>query len=120
MTDIYELANTHEYKLWEATLHNDKVAFNSLVERDAVMVCGNHRCLGSEYVEYLENELMQSYDFLAFEVVQSTDDFIQVHYVVKVESIDNEFAGEFHVTSTWKKIGENYKLVFNMDSRILN
>ena len=47
---------------------------------------------------------------------------IQVHYVIETKVADRRNAdleGRFHITSTWKKTGDKWKLIFNMDSRIL-
>lgn len=30
---------------------------------------------------------------------------------------NSDLAGTFHITSTWKKSENTYKLIFNMDSR---
>ena len=32
---------------------------------------------------------------------------------------NSDLAGTFHITSTWKKSENTYKLIFNMDSRIM-
>jgi hypothetical protein len=50
-----------------------------------------------------------------------SSDIVQLHYVVKVEVVEEEAAdlsGRFHIVSLWKKIKEEWHLVFNMDSRI--
>lgn len=32
---------------------------------------------------------------------------------------NRDLEGVFHITSTWKKISDKWKMVFNMDSRII-
>ena len=47
---------------------------------------------------------------------------IQIHYLIKLEVNDDknmDLAGTFHVTSTWRNIEGKWKLVFNMDQRIV-
>jgi len=45
-----------------------------------------------------------------------------VHYVIStfVSDVRNkDLEGRFHITSTWKCVENTWKLIFNMDSRIL-
>lgn len=47
---------------------------------------------------------------------------VQVHYVITTaaEKPENtDLAGRFHITSTWRERDGKWKLMFNMDSRIL-
>ena len=46
-----------------------------------------------------------------------------MHYVIEMRGVheqDKDFEGTFHITSTWKKYEDQWKLIFNMDSRIQN
>lgn len=120
--DIIELAKSLETNMWEAAKNGNENDFLDAVTEEAIMVCGGYRCSGKEYSEFIKQENISLYEFLKFEVVLYTDDLIQVHYVVNVDVVNKEatdFAGMFHVTSTWRKIGKKFKLVFNMDSRII-
>ena len=48
-------------------------------------------------------------------------DSVQVHYGVRTQVSDpanQELAGTFRVTTTWRNIEGNWKAVFNMDHRI--
>lgn len=122
MNNIIELAKNLETIMWEAAKNHDQNAFLDVVAEDAVMVCGGYRCSGKEYSEFIKDECISLYEILTFEVTLHTTDLIQVHYVVNVDVANKEnidFAGKFHVTSTWRKVGEIFKLVFNMDSRIM-
>lgn len=50
-----------------------------------------------------------------------TDNMCQIHYVISTTVADKrniDLEGKFHITSTWKKMSDTWKLVFNMDSRI--
>lgn len=118
---MYDLAKKLETEMWEAAVNHDESRFLELVEEDAVMVCGGYRCLGKEYAGYIKEDFISAYQILTFEVISADANFLQVHYVVKTEAEDSgaaDVAGKFHVTSTWRKTGERYKLIFNMDSRI--
>lgn len=115
---IYELEN----KMWQAAKSGDKSAFSGLVSADAVMVCGGYRCTGAEYAEFVSDFGISGYSMTNFEIVHKTDNTVQAHYIVtttadKPENAD--LAGSFHVTSTWEKQKNEWKLVFNMDSKIM-
>lgn len=46
----------------------------------------------------------------------------QVHYLIetKVSREENkDLEGVFHITSTWKRYGDIWKAIFNMDSRVM-
>ena len=40
-------------------------------------------------------------------------------YINKVDRKNADLEGAFHITSTWKKFSDKWKLSFNMDSRII-
>ena len=55
------------------------------------------------------------------EVICRTEDICQVHYVIetKAEKEENkDLEGVFHITATWKKFEDKWKVIFNMDSRV--
>ncbi len=110
-----------EEKMWRAAQARDKAAFLELVDENAVMVFGGFRCTGAEYAEIITEFDCTSFETEGFETVCETPDAVQVHYVITTaaERPENaDLSGKFHVTSTWKKCGGRWKLVFNMDSRI--
>lgn len=107
--------------MWRAAQARDKAAFLELVDENAVMVFGGFRCTGAEYAEIITEFDCTSFETEGFETVCETPDAVQVHYVITTaaERPENaDLSGKFHVTSTWKKCGGRWKLVFNMDSRI--
>jgi hypothetical protein len=111
-----------EMKMWDAAKEKNKKAFLNLVDDNAVMVCGGYRCLGREYAGIIPEFDCTNYEFLAYEEIMHTSDMCQIHYVIKLEVSQEEnkdLEGEFHVTSTWKKKKEGWRLIFNMDSRII-
>ena len=115
---IYELEN----KMWQAAKDGSKSEFEKLVSADAVMVCGGYRCTGAEYAEFISNFGITDYEITNFETVHETDRTVQVHYIVKTTADTPEnadLAGTFHITSTWTELNGEWKLVFNMDSRIM-
>jgi len=115
---IYEL----ETKMWQAAKNGDKAAFLQLVKPDAVMVCGGYRCTGAEYAELIADFGISAFEITDFETVLETETAVQVHYIVKTtaDSPENaDLAGAFHVTSAWINCDGEWKLVFNMDSRIM-
>lgn len=109
-----------EIKMWEAAKSRDSIKFLELVCTDAVMICGGFRCSGLEYSYIIKDFDLAKYVISDFEVVNETEDACQVHYCIEtfVEDTKNiDLQGEFHITSTWKKIDGDWKLIFNMDSR---
>ena len=112
----------YEIQMWEAARNRNASAFCELVAADAVMVCGGYRCSGAEYAEIISEFDIAQYTITDFETVLETSDICQVHYVISTAVADRSNAdleGEFHITSTWKRCGDTWKLVFNMDSRIV-
>lgn len=115
---IYGLEN----KMWQAAKDGNKNEFTKLVSADAVMVCGGYRCTGEQYAEFVKDFGITDFRITDFEIISETDRTVQVHYIVKTtaETEENEdLEGLFHVTSTWEKKNDDWKLVFNMDSRIM-
>lgn len=111
-----------EIQMWEAARNRDKEAFLSVVSEDAVMVCGGYRCTGAEYAQIIEEFDCKDYSISEFEVVAENTDFIQVHYMITTTVYNEEnkdLAGTFHISTTWKRFGEKFKVVFNMDSALL-
>lgn len=116
--NIYEL----EQEMWNAAANRDKEAFLQLVSPEAVMVCGVFRCSGADYAELIKDFGISSYEITNFETVSETEQLIQVHYIVKTIADSPEtadLAGMFHITSTWAKKNDAWKLIFNMDQRIM-
>lgn len=110
-----------EYEMWEAASHRDVKAFQRLVPPDAVMVCGGYRCLGAEYATYISGFDLSSYSIHNMERVHANENEALLHYTIHIEVEDEsakDLAGDFHVVSFWKKQGENWRLSFNMDSKI--
>lgn len=110
-----------ESEMWRCAKAGDKAGFEQIVADNAVMVCGGYRCTGAEYTEFIGDFGIADFEITAFEIVCQTEETVQVHYVVKTTASAPEnadLAGLFHVTSTWKKSENEWRLVFNMDSRI--
>lgn len=110
-----------EVKMWEAAKNRNPKAFLDVVSDTAVMVCGGYRCTGKEYAEMIAMFDCKSYSIDHFEIVNENTDSVQVHYVISVEINDeanSDLAGLFHITTTWKKLDDTWKVVFNMDQRI--
>lgn len=109
-----------EYQMWEVAKNRDVSGFKSLVADDAVMVCGGYRCLGAEYAEYIKDFDLSDYEINNEEVIFLSDEAVHIHYVIdiKTESDSSDLSGIFHVVSLWKKVNNQWKLCFNMDSRI--
>lgn len=116
--DIYEL----EKLMWNAAKNRDKESFLTVVSEEAVMVCGGYRCTGKEYAEIIAEFDCKAYEIDHFEIVNEDCNSTQVHYVIDltVEDLRNsDFAGKFHVTTTWNKKEDKWKVVFNMDQKIV-
>lgn len=112
-----------EVLMWESAKRRDAEAFLELVDKDAIMVCGGYRCSGAEYAGIIREFDLAEYEISGFEVVLEDENTSQVHYVISTTVSDSKNAdleGRFHITSTWKKKDGVWKLVFNMDSRIIH
>ena len=112
----------YETKMWKAAKNRDKEGFLKLVDENAVMVCGGYRCTGAEYAQIVKEFDIASYEMSDFEVIFRTEDMFQVHYLIetKVSREENkDLEGVFHITSTWKSSGDKWKVIFNMDSRVI-
>lgn len=110
-----------EIKMWDAAKSRDAEAFLEVVDRKAVMVCGGFRCSGADYAEIIKEFDVADYKISNFEVIEETEILCQIHYVIELKVADRKNAdleGVFHITSTWKKDADKWKLIFNMDSRI--
>jgi len=116
-----EQIKTLETAMWEAAKARSSKAFLELVDENAVMVCGGFRCTGAQYAEIIGEFDIADYIISDFEIVAEAENICQVHYVIKTsvsEEKNADLAGVFHITSTWKKNGEDRRLIFNMDSRV--
>lgn len=117
-----ELIFEKEYAMWKAASKRDDVSFKELVADDAIMICGGYRCLGVEYAEYIKDFYISGYEIKNEEVIFSSEEAIQIHYVIDIKTELAETAdlgGAFHVISLWKMENNIWKLYFNMDSRII-
>ena len=117
-----ELIFEKESDMWKAARKRDVAAFKELVADDAIMICGGYRCLGAEYANYIKDFYISSYEIKNNEVIYSSEEAVQIHYVieVKTEAAEAEdLGGIFHVVSLWKMENNIWKLSFNMDSRII-
>lgn len=117
-----ELVFAKERDMWKAASNRDVAAFKELVADDAVMICGGYRCLGAEYAEYVKDFNINGYEIINEEVIYSNTEAVQIHYVIDVKtelSEESDLGGVFHVISLWKLVNNQWKLYFNMDSRII-
>lgn len=111
-----------EIKMWEAAKNRDTETFLQVVDKSAVMVCGGFRCSGANYAEIIKEFDVAQYKISNYELIEETESLCQIHYTIEIMVSDRKNAdleGVFHITSTWKLIGGVWKLVFNMDSRIM-
>lgn len=112
----------YEISMWEAAKNRDSKGFMELVDENSVMVCGGFRCTGSEYGEIVKEFDIASFTMSEFEVIFQTDDICQVHYLIETKAAKEEnkdLEGVFHITTTWKRFENKWKVVFNMDSRVM-
>ena len=117
MNRFFEL----ETQMWDNALSGNREEFMKLVSADAVMVCGGYRCSGENYGEMIKDFGISSFEITDFEITAENEGLASVHYIVKTcaDSPENaDLAGKFHVASVWEKQDNEWKLVFNMDSRI--
>ncbi len=117
-----ELTFAKEHDLWKATRNKDVAAFKELVADDAIMICGGYRCLGAEYAEYIKDFDINGYEIINEEVIFSSKEAVQIHYVIDVKTEfpeTSDLGGVFHVISLWQLKNDQWKLYFNIDSRII-
>lgn len=111
-----------EIGIWNAAMKQDGDAFSKIVDENAVMVCGGYRCTGKEYAQIISEFDLASYEISDYETVYCLEEVVQNHYVIKTtvkEERNLDLEGKFQITSTWKKQDEDWKLIYNMDSRIM-
>ncbi len=121
-TNKEELIFEKEHDLWKATRNKDVAAFKELVADDAIMICGGYRCLGAEYAEYIKDFDINGYEIINEEVIFSIKEAVQIHYVIDVKTEfpeTSDLGGVFHVISLWQLKNDQWKLYFNIDSRII-
>lgn len=121
-TDREESILKKEYEMWEAASKRHVVTFKKLVADNAIMICGGYRCLGVEYVEYIKEFYIKEYEIKYEEVIFSSEELVQIHYVIDIKTElpeSSDLGGVFHVVSLWKLEKNEWKLYFNMDSRII-
>ena len=110
-----------ENEMWIAASERDPMRFKELVSDDAIMICGGYRCLGAEYAEFIKEFYIKEYTIKNQEVIFSSEDAVQIHYVITIKTQlpeASDLGGVFHVVSLWKKKNNQWKLYFNMDSKI--
>lgn len=110
-----------ENEMWEAARNRDSRGFLRLVDENAVMICGGYRCSGAEYAEIIGGFDCCSYAISDFETVYENDSIAQVCYIIETKAAlpeNADLAGRFYITSVWKRFGDAWKLIFNMDQRI--
>lgn len=111
-----------EVKMWNAAKNRDAVAFLEVVDKNAIMVCGGYRCSGAEYAEIIKAFDVAQYTISDYEIIEESESHCQIHYLIEITVADAKNAdleGLFYITSTWKMIAGVWKLIFNMDSRII-
>lgn len=120
--NMEELIFEKEHDMWRAAINRDVAAYKELVADDAIMICGGYRCLGEEYAEFIKDFDIKEYEFINKEVIFSSKEAIQIHYVIDVKTIVpgvSDLSGVFHVISLWQRKDNEWKLYFNIDSRII-
>lgn len=111
-----------ETAMWNAAKNRDASVFLEVVDEAAVMVCGGFRCSGAEYAQIIKEFDVAQYYISDFEIIEENDQICQIHYIIETKVSDRkneDLEGKFHITSTWKKTAGVWKLIFNMDSKIL-
>lgn len=86
------------------------------------MDCGEFRCTGKEYAEIIMKFDVASFDVHDYETIFCSENLVQNHYIVETkvkEERNKDLEGIFHVASTWTKQNQDWKLIYNMDSRIM-
>lgn len=112
----------YEVAMWNAAKNRDAKAFLEVVEENAVMICGGFKCSGAEYAKIIEEFDVEDYQIYDCEIIEETESLCQIHYIIETRTSDEKNAdleGKFHITSTWRKVSDKWKLIFNMDSRII-
>ncbi len=118
---MYDKIRALETAMWNAAKNGNKEAFLELVSEDAVMVRGGCRSTGAKYADSIPTFDCKSYGIEYFEIVNRSENSIQVHYVIRREvnsEKNRDQAGLFHVTTTWRNEHGRLLVVFHMDQKI--
>ncbi|WMJ90139.1 hypothetical protein [Anaerocolumna sp. MB42-C2] len=81
-----EIIFEREDDMWKAASKRDVVSFKELVSDDAIMICSGYRCLGVEYAEYIKDFCINGYEIKNKEVIFSSEEAVQIHYVIDVKA----------------------------------
>lgn len=103
-----------EYELWEAARGLDGAVFDKYLASEVNVICNNFRCFGEEYVMTLPAFGLMRYTIERYETVAGGENQIQNYYLVNVKTSDSEELKTCHVTSTWRRTFEGWKIVFHM------
>ena len=104
-----------EMSMWEAAKNRDAKAFLDIVDKGATMICGGFRCSGAEYAQIIKDFDVANYEISEFKTIVVTETVCQTHYLISVTVADkknSDLAGLFHVTSTWKRKENIWKLIY--------
>lgn len=113
-----DLVMRQEYELWEAARCLNTAAINKYLGSQTNVICNDYFCSGEEYVLMLPVYGLSGYTIEGYETVPITPEIIQNYYQVYLitEGIEKEIA--CHVTSTWRKFMEGWKIIFHMRTLI--
>ena len=113
-----DLVMKQEYELWEAAKMSNPTVFERHLGPYVNVVCNYYRCSGREYVMTLPSYHLQCYNIEQYETVSVSENRIQNYYLVNSRIAASEEIMTCHVTSTWKKMTNGWKIVFHMRALI--
>lgn len=113
-----DIVMRQEHELWEAARRQDCAAFYKYFAPEVNVICNKFSCSGEEYVMTLPAFGMQRYSIERYETVTQGEEVIQNYYLVNLKIVDSIEVKTCHVTSTWRKILGEWKIVFHMRTLI--
>lgn len=114
-----DLVMRQEYELWEAARCLNTAAINKYLGPQTNVICNDYLCSGEEYVLTIPVYELSQYTIEGYEAVSISPEVIQNYYQVYLTTADLEQEKACHVTSTWRKFMEGWKIVFHMRTQII-
>ena len=114
-----DLVMRQEYELWEAARCLNTAAINQYLGPQSNVICNDYLCSGEEYVLTIPIYELSQYTIEGYEAVSISPEVIQNYYQVYLKTAGLGQETACHVTSTWRKFMEGWKIVFHMRTLII-
>jgi len=109
-----DLVRRREHELWAAAQRKDLEVFRRYFSPDITVFCNNYHCSGEEYLMALPGYDMIGYTIEQYETVLANEERIQNTYLVHLNMLGSKEMGTCHITSTWMRQENEWKIIFHM------